>query len=395
MKKCAVFFLFFLTALLPLSVQASDFSFTDVEETAWYYNDVKTAWESGLINGSTPTEFAPDDNVTWAETIKLAACMHQLYTEGEVTLIGGDPWYETYAEYAFQQDIIPTKDSFDPDAPIERGRFIEIFSKALPADALTPINEIPDGALRDVPMSYLNSKAIYKLYRAGVIQGSGENHSFYPSRYITRGEVAAILTRMMNAEARISFTIEQPENTEYKAAYADFLTTYVEKYGKDGEEYGFDLIYVDSDDIPELVVAEKSVLGREDGVRVWRYIADHVSAIGTYGGYGSMTYFPHNGLLWDSISGGTSDGWTAQTALKTPENPPETILVVQEAVNHQTQTTEYRMFLYGDVEWTTLTKEEYDAQHHALEDFRETESVSVTSQGMYELNEENITKVLG
>lgn len=62
--------------LLQGIVFADDLPFIDVSPDTWYYADVKTAFESGLINGRSATLFAPDDNMTYAEAVKLAACMH-------------------------------------------------------------------------------------------------------------------------------------------------------------------------------------------------------------------------------------------------------------------------------------------------------------------------------
>ena len=72
--------------LLPVAVNAADLPFTDVKTDAWYYNDIKIAYEGGLINGKSATVFDPDANLTYAEAVKLAACMHQKSTTGEVTL---------------------------------------------------------------------------------------------------------------------------------------------------------------------------------------------------------------------------------------------------------------------------------------------------------------------
>ena len=70
-------------------------SFTDVKPDSWYYEDVDNAVRLGIINGKTKTTFAPDDNLTYAEAIKLAACMYQLYKDGSVYLLaGGTPWYQ-------------------------------------------------------------------------------------------------------------------------------------------------------------------------------------------------------------------------------------------------------------------------------------------------------------
>ena len=73
--------------------------FTDVLTTDWYYKDVKIAYQSHLIDGKSSTIFAPEENLTYAQAVKLAACMHQKYTTGSVTLGNGTPWYQTYVDY--------------------------------------------------------------------------------------------------------------------------------------------------------------------------------------------------------------------------------------------------------------------------------------------------------
>lgn len=60
--------------------------FTDVPQTAWYHESVQKAWESGLIDGVTKTQFQPDGTLTVAQTIKLAAALYQMEHEGEVKL---------------------------------------------------------------------------------------------------------------------------------------------------------------------------------------------------------------------------------------------------------------------------------------------------------------------
>lgn len=66
-------------------VNAEHYSkFTDVTQDSWYYEDVDNAVRLGIINGKTETTFAPDDNLTYAEAIKLAACMYQLYKDGRL-----------------------------------------------------------------------------------------------------------------------------------------------------------------------------------------------------------------------------------------------------------------------------------------------------------------------
>ena len=84
---------------------------------------------------------------------------------------------------------------------------MEIFANALPESALGQINYIPDGIIPDVPMTHSQAEAIYKLYRAGIVQGTGKTHLCNPGAGIKRSEVAAILSRMMDSSQRIWFSM--------------------------------------------------------------------------------------------------------------------------------------------------------------------------------------------
>ncbi|MBR5307284.1 MAG: S-layer homology domain-containing protein [Clostridia bacterium] len=208
-----------LSITLLVTVNAEELKFTDVPMDAWYYNDVKNAVSMGLVNGKTETTYCPDDNLTYAETFKLAACMHQLATKGTVTLKNGDPWYAEYMEYCyfnsmFGPDTPINFDSLDVNTKISRSGYMSIFANALPLDMLPVINYVPDGAIPDVPMSAIYSGGVYRLYRAGILQGSDAEHNCKPYDNIKRSEVAAILTRMMDKTKRVRFDMGTPESTE-------------------------------------------------------------------------------------------------------------------------------------------------------------------------------------
>jgi hypothetical protein len=184
------------------------FPFTDVPDTAWYRDAVEDAWRMGLIDGKTPTLYMPKDNLTYAEAVKLAACMHQLYTNGAVTLAnatGGNAWYMTYVDYAKDNGIIDH--DYEWSAPATRAGYIEIFANALPDDALPPMNAVSNGAIPDVPMTHPQAAAIYKLYRAGILTGVDAAHNCNPDANIMRSEVATILVRMMDPTQRKSFSM--------------------------------------------------------------------------------------------------------------------------------------------------------------------------------------------
>jgi len=195
-----------LIIMIPSFAFADDLPFKDVPSSEWYYNDVKEAYDTGLINGMTDTTFEPASNMTYAQAVKLAACMNQKYTTGSVTLANGSPnWWDSYVAYAKEKNII-SKD-YDWNSDATRAGYVEIFAKALPEEALKEKNSIADGYIPDVTMVHPQAAAIYKLYRAGILTGMDEKGTFDPDRTIKRSEVSAILTRMMNESARKELTL--------------------------------------------------------------------------------------------------------------------------------------------------------------------------------------------
>ncbi|MBQ1362449.1 MAG: S-layer homology domain-containing protein [Oscillospiraceae bacterium] len=209
----ALLVLVFLAGLLPTGVLAQEpLSFPDVPKDAWYYSDVQKAVETGLISGYEDNTFGPSRNMTYAEAVKLAAVMYKLSMTGSTEFEETIPWYQSYVDYAAYAAIISR--DYDWNKPATRAGYMEIFARAIPdhpansdIKALTPINTVPDGAIPDVPMSHPQAAEIYKLYRAGILQGSDDQYSCMPDSNIRRSEVAAILTRMMDADERISFSI--------------------------------------------------------------------------------------------------------------------------------------------------------------------------------------------
>jgi len=205
----------FLSVLLALTmcismasaVFAAEMNFIDVVEGDWYYEDVKYAVENGLINGKTENLFAPDSSLTGSEAIKLAACINQLYVEGSVTLKNGFPWYKPYVDYCKENGIIDADKNYSSDRPITRGDFVVIFSNVLPEEAYAQINEIEYGKIPDVEEGKEYYEPAYKLYRAGILTGSGEEHKLFPDNPIVRAEVAAIVARMTDESRRVPFEI--------------------------------------------------------------------------------------------------------------------------------------------------------------------------------------------
>ncbi len=177
--------------------------FADVQSDAWYAADVLSAVATGLITGKTTDKYAPGDNLTYAEAVKLAACMNEKYVTGKVTLEVGNPWYQTYVDYCKENNIIRTDYNWNDFAT--RVGYMYIFACALPEEAYEPINTIDDGMIPDVPMDSPYAAIVYKMYRAGIVTGVDSLHNCNPTANITRAEVAVIVARMMDPSKRIRF----------------------------------------------------------------------------------------------------------------------------------------------------------------------------------------------
>jgi len=98
-----------LTAVSAETTGAYESVFTDISSSDWFYNDVMEAYTLGLISGKNADTFAPDKNLTIAETIKLASTVHQYLTAGKINenafvSASGTNWYDGYVSYAYKND---------------------------------------------------------------------------------------------------------------------------------------------------------------------------------------------------------------------------------------------------------------------------------------------------
>ena len=185
--------------------------FTDVKENDWFYDSVYSAWENNLLDGMTATEFAPNSTLTVAQTIKLAAALHERDKLGKVTLTNGaEQWYSTYVSYAIANDIIEKnyadRTPAQMNAPVSRREFVKILHGAL--DFYAAKNTVADNAIPDVQMADKNAAEIYEFYRAGILTGSDAQGTFLPETTIKRSEAATILVRMFDVTERQTITLQ-------------------------------------------------------------------------------------------------------------------------------------------------------------------------------------------
>lgn len=175
--------------------------FPDVKENNWFFENVSFAYEKGLMYGK-ENGFAPKDNLTVAQVITMAARLNSIYNTGEAEFVQGDVWYKVYVDYCISHGIIREGEYTDFNRNATRAEFVRILSASVPESEFGEKNTV--SSIPDVADSETNAP-IYMFYRAGILAGSDEAHTFFPDSDITRAESAAILTRIIEKKLRLSF----------------------------------------------------------------------------------------------------------------------------------------------------------------------------------------------
>lgn len=188
--------------------------FSDVSVASAFSDNVETAYELGLMQGESSNYFGVTEHLTRLAALIVACRIHAIYTTGsdtiETTYTGTTQ--TRYLQYAKANGLYILFS--DWSATATRAEFALILSSALPDAALPEMNAVADGAIPDLSASAAAYKAVYRLYRAGVLTGSDSNGTFEPTAYITRGAAAAIATRMVSTALRRTVTLGTSAGTQ-------------------------------------------------------------------------------------------------------------------------------------------------------------------------------------
>lgn len=181
--------------------------FADVSSSAWYIDNVKVAYELDLVKGTSSTSFNPSGHLSIAEAITLAARIDNIYYAFGKDFTQTSTWYQVYVDYAIERGVITSNQFTDYTKMATRADFAQIFANALPTEALEIVNWVENDCIPDVKTSASYGSAVYLLYRAGILTGSDDLGTFNPSNSITRAEVSAIVTRMVDIGLRKTITL--------------------------------------------------------------------------------------------------------------------------------------------------------------------------------------------
>ena len=171
-----------LISILP--ALAKDLPFTDVTSTDWFYNDVKYAYETGLMTGTASDAFSPGAPVTRGMVMTILARREGVRTDRYT------PWYAAGCEWAKANGI---SDGSNPEAPVTREQLAAMLYRyaALKGRDLTAGENLNFTDASDVSAYAL--PALQWATGGKILTGS--NGALNPQAPATRAQLAAILHR--------------------------------------------------------------------------------------------------------------------------------------------------------------------------------------------------------
>ena len=167
--------------------------FTDVKASDWFADNVKSAYELGLMKGNSPATFAPNATITVAEAVTVAARVRDIYWEDgtSFTAKAGAAWYQPYVDYAIANGMMNTAPA-DYERPATRAELARWLDSALAGEGMEPATQTV--RFTDVTEAHRDYACIMDLVRAGIMGGKGDG-IFDPDAPVLRCEAAAMLSR--------------------------------------------------------------------------------------------------------------------------------------------------------------------------------------------------------
>ena len=171
-----------LISILP--ALAKDLPFADVKPTDWFYNDVKYAYENGLMTGTASDAFSPEAPVTRGMVMTILARREGIRTDRYT------PWYAAGCEWAKATGI---SDGTNPEAPVTR----EQLAAMLYRYAAFKGRDLTAGEnLNFTDASDVSAYALPALqWATGEKILTGSNGALNPQATAARAQLAAILHR--------------------------------------------------------------------------------------------------------------------------------------------------------------------------------------------------------
>jgi len=162
--------------------------FQDVRANDWFAPYVTFVFDRGLVNGTSPTAFSPQANLTQGQAVLVLFRMNG----GSMSASA-----DTAAAWAVSNNILPVAGRFTLNEPITRQDFALLLSRYADRRSISLYESRPADAFSDqTGIAMAARAAVTRLNRARIINGRPGN-LFDPNGRLTRAEFAAMLQRFI------------------------------------------------------------------------------------------------------------------------------------------------------------------------------------------------------
>jgi len=178
---------------------ASKISFQDLDDVEWAREAIEYLAEHGIVNGKNEDIFAPGENITRAEFVKMIMSVLGVsdgINETVFTDVSLDAWYAPYVHRAYDNGLVLGDENgcFYPEANITREDIAVILYRMVNQNytvkaslAFSDADNISDYA----------REAVAHFSERGIITGFVDG-SFGPQKNATRAEAAVMLYRLIS-----------------------------------------------------------------------------------------------------------------------------------------------------------------------------------------------------
>ena len=184
-------------------VPASNVVFADVNEAHWAREAIMALYEKNMVSGYGNNTFAPENNVTRAESLKMAIGLFGIEINKDAQMnfadVNAGDWYYDYVSTAYANNIVSgvSETEFKPNALISRQDMAVILYRAGVSAGKSFIGAKLDFEDKDEISEYA-VLAVSAFSKAGVI--NGYNNKFYPADAATRAQASQIIYNVMKID---------------------------------------------------------------------------------------------------------------------------------------------------------------------------------------------------
>lgn len=190
-----------LTAAEAAYAKFSGFAFTDVAETAWYYEAIRNVYEQGFMTGVSATLFLPEGTATRAQVVTI---LHRLAGSPAVDYqmaysdVAEDAWFAEAIRWATSEGVVTGYSDryFGPDDEVTREQLAAMFYRYAQKMGIDFTGQESDIQRYDdvTEIGVWAKEAMEWCVRNGILKGTSDT-TLSPAATATRAQLATMLGR--------------------------------------------------------------------------------------------------------------------------------------------------------------------------------------------------------